>query len=79
MVIRDVFKEARRQLQDFARRSRGQTKTHVPHPSGRVIKLFPEEGYGFLETADGTEIYFHQNSVLNDAFDRLVIGQASDV
>lgn len=74
VVIRDAFKEARRQLQDYARRIRGQTKAHVPPPSGRVSRLFPEEGYGFLRTSEGTEIYFHKNSVLHDAFDRLTIG-----
>ncbi len=74
VVIRDAFKEARRQLQDYARRVRGQTKIHVPQPSGRVSKLFPEEGYGFLQTADGSEVYFHKSSVLNDAFNRLTIG-----
>ena len=75
VVIRDAFKEARRQLQDYARRMRGQTKAHVSQPSGRVSKLFPEEGYGFLTTPDGSEIYFHKNSVLNDAFNRLTIGK----
>jgi len=75
VVIRDAFKEARRQLQDYARRVRGQTKAHVPQPSGRVSKLFPEEGYGFLTTPDGSEVYFHKDSVLNDAFNRLTIGK----
>jgi len=74
VVIRDAFKEARRQLQDYAHRVRGQTKTHIPQPTGRVSKLFPEQGYGFLETSDGNEIYFHKNSVLNDAFNRLAVG-----
>jgi cold shock CspA family protein/ribosome-associated translation inhibitor RaiA len=74
VVIRDAFKEARRQLQDYARRARGQTKIHEPMPAGRVSKLLPNEDYGFLETADGREIYFHRNSVLNRAFDRLKIG-----
>jgi len=74
VVIRDAFKEARRQLQDYARRMRGQTKAHIPQPSGRVSRLFPEEGYGFLTTPEGNEIYFHKNSVLNDAFNRLTIG-----
>lgn len=74
VVIRDAFKEARRQLQDFARRERGQTKVHVPQESGCVVQLFPEEGYGFLETSDGNEIYFHKNSVLHDSFDRLTVG-----
>ncbi len=31
---------------------------------------------GFIETADGNEIYFHKNSVLNDAFSRLKLGTA---
>jgi len=74
VVIRDAFKEARRQLQDYARRMRGQTKAHVPQPSGRVSRLFPEEGYGFLRTSEGNEIYFHKNSVRHDAFNRLRIG-----
>ena len=36
--------------------------------------LFPVEGYGFLETADGHDVYFHENSVLNNAFGRLEVG-----
>ena len=74
VVIRDAFKEARRQLQDYTRRARRQTKLHESMPAGRVSKLFRDEDYGFLETADGREIYFHRNSVLNRAFGRLKIG-----
>ena len=74
VVIRDAFKEARRQLQDFARRQRGDTKLHAPPPTARVSRLFPDEGYGFLRTDEGNEIYFHKNSVLNDAFNRLTLG-----
>jgi cold shock CspA family protein len=76
VVIRDAFNEARRQLQDFARRERGQTKIHVAQEAARVSKLFPDRGYGFLETPDGSEVYFHKNSVLNDAFNRLAIGSS---
>jgi cold shock CspA family protein len=74
VVIRDAFKEARRQLQDYVRQARGQTKIHERQPSGRVSKLVPSADHGFLETADGREVYFHRNSVLNRAFDRLEIG-----
>jgi cold shock CspA family protein/ribosome-associated translation inhibitor RaiA len=74
VVIRDAFKEARRQLQDHVRRERGQTKLHQPTPRGRVIKLFPDEGYGFIEHPDGGEVYFHSNSVLDNGFDRLTVG-----
>jgi len=74
VAIRDAFNAAKRQLQDFARRQRGDVKIHIPVPIAAVAKLFPEEGYGFLETADGREIYFHRNSVLNGDFENLKIG-----
>lgn len=74
VAIRDAFDAARRQLEDFARRERGAVKLHEPRPRGRVAKLFPREGYGFIETPDGREIYFHKNSVLGNAFRRLSVG-----
>lgn len=74
VAIRDAFDAARRQLEDFARRQRGDVKRHEAPPHGRVSQLFPEEGYGFLETSDGREIYFHRNSVLHGGFKNLRIG-----
>jgi cold shock CspA family protein/ribosome-associated translation inhibitor RaiA len=72
--IRDAFKAARRQLQDYVRQQRGDVKTHAPPFHARVSRLFPLDGYGFLETVEGREVYFHRNSVLDDAFGRLAIG-----
>jgi cold shock CspA family protein/ribosome-associated translation inhibitor RaiA len=73
-AIDDAFKRARRRLQDQVRRMRGQIKAHAAHPIGTVAKLWPEQGYGFVLGGDGREIYFHRNSVADDAFDRLAIG-----
>ena len=73
-AINDAFGAMRRRLQDYSRRRRHEVKTHEGPPLGRVTRLFPEEGYGFLESADGREIYFHKNSVLNSGFDRLETG-----
>ncbi|HXV60248.1 MAG TPA: HPF/RaiA family ribosome-associated protein, partial [Vicinamibacteria bacterium] len=53
LVINDAFKETTRRLEDYVRRRRGKVKQHVGSPHARVARLFPEEGYGFLETADG--------------------------
>jgi cold shock CspA family protein len=39
---------------------------------GTVSRL--DDGFGILRTSDGREIYFHRNSVLNDAFSRLQVG-----
>ncbi len=72
VAIRDAFDAARRQLEDFARRRRGDVKTHEAPSHARVTKLLAE--YGFLETPDGREIYFHRNSVLDGGFDRLKTG-----
>jgi len=74
VAIRDAFNAAGRRLQDYARRQSGAVKIHEPTAHARVSKLFPEERYGFLETADGREIYFHCNSVLEPGFERLNVG-----
>jgi cold shock CspA family protein len=41
-----------------------------------AVREHVARGYGFIETADGREIYFHRNSILNDDFGRLRIGAA---
>jgi cold shock CspA family protein len=74
LALRDAFDEARRQLEDRARIERGQVKAHEPLPHARVARLFPEAGYGFLETPDGREIYFHEHSVLDGGFRALEPG-----
>ena len=74
LAINDAFKAAGRRLQDHTRRQRGDVKSHVVLQAGRVSKILPEEGYGFLTCEDGREIYFHENSVLNRAFSRLKVG-----
>ena len=74
LAIRDAFDAARRKLQDYARRRRGVLKLHEGSPHARVSRLFPDEGFGFLETPDGREIYFHENSVLESGFGTLQIG-----
>ena len=75
VAIREAFDAMRRRLEDYARRQRGSVKAHEAPPQARVSKLFPEEGYGFLETPDGSEFYFHRNSVLAPGFDRLEVGE----
>jgi cold shock CspA family protein len=73
-AIQLAFDAAQRQLEDYSRRQRGAVKTPEVQPHGRVSKLLPYEGYGFLATSDGREVYFHRNSVLHGGFDSLEIG-----
>jgi ribosomal subunit interface protein len=74
LAINDAFKETARRLEDYVRRRRGQVKQRVGPPHGRVVRIFPDDGYGFLEDEDGREVYFHRNSVLDGAFPRLEVG-----
>ncbi len=72
--IRDAFDAAKRQLKNYTRKQRGEVKLH-DFPTHAIIQdLKPNEGYGFIVTHEGREIYFHQNSVLNNRFDKLKVG-----
>jgi cold shock CspA family protein len=73
-TVDDAFDNAERLLEDYARKVRGDVKRQNAAPHGVVSKLFPDEGYGFLQSGDGEEVYFHRNSVLDDHFDELRIG-----
>jgi cold shock CspA family protein/ribosome-associated translation inhibitor RaiA len=73
-ALNDAFKRARRQLQDQVRQLQGQVKQHGGPPIGTVSELDPLGEFGFIETDDGREIYFHRNSVLNGGFAELKVG-----
>lgn len=73
VAIRDAFEAARRRLEEYAEVERGELKAHESVPTGRVTRLYPEGGYGFIEGFGGREIYFHRNSVL-DGFEELTVG-----
>jgi cold shock CspA family protein len=73
-AIDSAFDDAGRRVQDFVRRQRGDVKPHERARHGRVTKLYTYEGYGFITTAEGEELYFHRNSVLDAAFERMRIG-----
>jgi cold shock CspA family protein len=74
VAIRDAFSAARRQLQDHRRRVSGQVKEHAAQPHGRVTRILADDGYGFIETSDGREVYFHRNAVVNGGFERIKEG-----
>jgi len=77
VAIRDAFNAARRQLASFNRKQRGEVKFHQEPPQGTIVELVPQEEYGRIRSADGREVYFHKNSIVNEKFENLTIG--SDV
>jgi cold shock CspA family protein len=73
-AIHEAFHEMRRRLQDYSRRQEGSVKSIQKMAKGTVKEIFPDQGYGFLETTDDREIYFNKASVLDGHFNRLRVG-----
>ena len=71
VALRDAFDVAKRQLDDYSRRLRRETKAHAQEYTGLVARLNPEEAYGFIRRADGSELYFSFDNLVNVAFDQL--------
>jgi len=77
VAIAEAFDTTRSRLLEHERKRRGSSfKPVEPPPKGRVTKLFSGEGYGFVESVDGRELYFHENSVQGKGFAALAVGQA---
>jgi cold shock CspA family protein/ribosome-associated translation inhibitor RaiA len=74
-AVTAAFDAVRRQLIKTKDKQQGKVKTDPGQEMvGYVVRLFREEGYGFIRDVDGREIYFHENAVLQDDFERLEIG-----
>ena len=74
-ALHAAFQAMTRRLKGHAERLRQEVKHHdSPAVEAEVARIFPQDGYGFLATADGREIYFNENAVLDDGFERLSVG-----
>ena len=73
-VIRIAFDIAERQLEDYLRISRHDVKTHDGPTYARIVKLYPEQDYGFIETPVHLNVYFHSTAVSGYDFDDLKVG-----
>lgn len=74
VAVRDAFAAMTRRLEDYARRHRHDVKRHTGQAHGRIREIMPAADYGVIETADGRELEFTRNSVVDDDFDRLNVG-----
>lgn len=77
-VVRDAFDKAWRQLRDLSEQQheydRGQINDGEQDTTALVTQLFQDQGYGFLKTLDGQDVYFTSASVAHNDFDRLTVG-----
>jgi cold shock CspA family protein len=74
-LIRRTFDSARRQLQKLVELQRGEIKSHPQNEVAAFVeRLFRDEGYGFIRTTGGEQIYFNKNSTLHGEWDRIRVG-----
>ncbi|MDE2049547.1 MAG: HPF/RaiA family ribosome-associated protein [Gammaproteobacteria bacterium] len=74
VALRDAFRAARRQLEDYERKHRHDVKTHTESAHGWIHELDAEHDSGRIQTDDGRLIYFHRNSILGGRFQDLTTG-----
>lgn len=74
-VINRVFDAVQRQLEDTAEIRRREVKAHgAEGETGMVVRLFPQQNYGFVEVKGSPDLYFTRNAVTGGTFDDLKVG-----
>jgi len=73
-IVNEAFDAIDRQLEEFSQKQRRDVKTHDGPLYARVVRLYPQQDYGFIETPEGVDLYFHRVVVRDDKFDQLEVG-----
>ena len=58
----DAFEREVRRMRE-KRMDRSAARVPAPPLLGTVRRIFPDRGYGFVQTDEGKEVYFHKNAV----------------
>lgn len=70
---------AARELHEVRRMRQHTVKAPGPRPRGRIARLFPGRGYGFIDTESHRDVYFHANAVHGVPFEDLEVGMTVDL
>jgi ribosome-associated translation inhibitor RaiA/cold shock CspA family protein len=74
-VINEAFHAAERQVEDYAQKQRRDVKAHEGEREyARIVGLYPDQDYGFIETRERLNIYFHRDVVRDADFEDLKEG-----
>jgi cold shock CspA family protein/ribosome-associated translation inhibitor RaiA len=76
-ALDEVIDAFEREVHELRRRRTEQRRRRPAEPPllGVIDRLFPEEGYGFILTDAGEQVYFHRNALHEGlAFERLAEG-----
>jgi ribosome-associated translation inhibitor RaiA len=75
-IINRVFEAVERQLEQITAIRKGEVKNHgaASGDTGIIVRLFPEQHYGFVEVKGSPDLYFSRDVVASSAFDDLTVG-----
>lgn len=73
-AVRAAYDAAHRQVHEYVERRRHFTKVHEVPPHGIVTQVDPTGEFGFLQTPDGLDVYFHAHAVIDGTIDDLEPG-----
>lgn len=71
-VIKNTFHRMERELKKAVAKKR--EKQAPVENYARIVRLFSDDGYGFIQTASGEEFYFHRDAVAHNDFEKLEVG-----
>jgi ribosome-associated translation inhibitor RaiA len=74
-VINRVFEAVERQLEQIASIRNGVVKSHgSAGDTGIVVRIFPEQYYGFIEVKGSPDLYFSRDVLAPGAFENIKVG-----
>jgi ribosome-associated translation inhibitor RaiA len=74
-VVNRVFEAIERQLEQISAIRKGEIKQHgSAGDTGVVVRLFPDQQYGFVEVKDSPDLYFSSDVVSNGSFSNIKVG-----
>lgn len=79
-LLGDAFNTLGLQLKELQRKRRQTAKVQEGIPfidvQGVIDRLFADQSYGFIQTPDGRDFYFHENCLKDLAMNQLAVGDA---
>lgn len=77
VAVNRAFEQVERRLEEDSRmRNRKARMQSSASQGGRVVRLFPEENYGFVELDGSPDLFFARDVVEGGGFDSLEVGSA---
>lgn len=74
-IVNRVFEAAERQLEQITAIRKGEVKLHgSAGDTGVVVRLFPDQNYGFIEVKDSPDLYFSRDVCGNGSFGEIKVG-----